>query len=151
MVVPRRVAPVEADRVTAAPRTDLAEAAGDQIERLVPGDLLEVACRVATHRPAQPVRVVVDVGNGDALRADVALGEDVVVVAAHGDDAIVLDLELEPAGRLAERAGVKDGVRHASLRWNHARPKRNAPSFLEIRPADGVAKCVPKTRTSESA
>src|SRR5207244_12661321 len=98
VVVSRGVAPVEADRVAPVPPADLAEAAGHQIERLVPGDLLEVAGRVAPHRPAQAVPGVVDGGDGDALRADVALGEDVVIVAAHGDDAVVLDLELEAAG-----------------------------------------------------
>ena len=41
VVVAGRVAPVEADRVAAVPRADLAEAAGDEIERVVPGDLLE--------------------------------------------------------------------------------------------------------------
>ena len=95
---------------------------------------------------------MVDVCDGDPLRADVTLGEDVVLVGAHGQDAVVLDLELEPAGRLAERAGVKDRMRHRlSLRPRHAGANRKDPPFLEILPADGVAKCVPNTSVFESA
>src|SRR5205809_763848 len=116
VVVAGGVAPVEADRVAAVLLPDLAEAPGHEIEGLVPGDLLEAARCVAAHRPAQPVRVVVDGGDGDSLRADVTLGEDVILVGAHRQNSIALDLELEPADRLAERAGVKDRVRHRSLR-----------------------------------
>ena len=52
VVVPRGVAPVEADRVAAVPLADLADAASHEVECLVPGDLLEVACRVPAHRSA---------------------------------------------------------------------------------------------------
>jgi hypothetical protein len=44
----------------------------------------------------------VDAGDGDPLRTHVALREDVVVIGAHGEDAVVLDLERQSTGRLAE-------------------------------------------------
>src|SRR6185295_11621043 len=103
------------DRIGAVPGADVAEMGRDELEGVVPRDLLEPSGGVPAHGPPQPVGVVVDVRDGHPLRADVAPGEDVVVVAAHGEDAVVLDLEPEPAGRLAERAGVKDGVRHDAL------------------------------------
>jgi len=43
VVVAGGIPPVEADRVGAVPLADLAEPAGDEIERLVPGDFLELA------------------------------------------------------------------------------------------------------------
>ena len=41
---------------------------------------------------------------------------EVVRVGPDREDPVVLDLEREPAGGLAERAGVKDRVRHSGLR-----------------------------------
>jgi hypothetical protein len=104
------------------PRADLAEAAGDEVEGLVPGDLLEPARGVLAHRSPQPIGVVVDVGDRDPLRADVPLREDVVLVGTHGEDAVVLDLELEPARRLTERAGGKHRLRHRDLRFSAPSP-----------------------------
>ena len=58
---------------------------GDPVERLVPADLdpLGVGSGAdAAHRAAQPVGVGVHVGEGDALRADVAAGQRIRRVAA---------------------------------------------------------------------
>ena len=61
------------------------------------------------HRAPQPVGVGVDVGERDALGADVAAGERVGVVAADRGDAVTLDGQLEPADRLAEVADAERG------------------------------------------
>ena len=91
-----------------AARADADSRAATSVERLVPADRLEAAVGGPPHGRAQAIRVVVHVGDRDALRADVAAREDVVLVAAHRHDAVALDLEREPAGRLAERAAAVD-------------------------------------------
>ncbi len=68
------------------------------------------------HRRAQAVRVLVQRLDRDALGAQEAVREDVVGVAADLDELVALEGQLEPAGRLAERAGAEGGARHrASL------------------------------------
>ena len=81
-VVRGRVAEVDGDGVAAAVGEDRGEAAVDLGERLVPGDRLEVARRRATQRRAQRGRGPRAAPSGRALRADEAVAEDVVLVAA---------------------------------------------------------------------
>ena len=47
-----------------------------------------------------------DGGDGDALRTDVAVREDVFLVSADRHDPVTLDLHAQPAGRLAQRAAA---------------------------------------------
>ena len=75
------VAEVDADGVAAVPVQGVGQPVGDQVERLVPADLLPVVAATRRDRPAQPVGVVVHVGERDALGADVAARERVVGVA----------------------------------------------------------------------
>ena len=82
---------------------DLAEPFGDDGERLVPGGLGQHAV-AADQRPRQPVGIVVEFGEAGALRADEALAEDVVAVAAGAGDPAVVDGQRQAAGGLAERA-----------------------------------------------
>ena len=70
--------------------------------------------RAADQREPQARRVVVQLTDGDALRACVAAGEDVVPVASDPRHPIALEGDLEPACRLAQRAGPEGGFRHGS-------------------------------------
>ena len=110
-VVHRRVAGVEPHRVAPVLALDSREALGRLGERLVPRDLLP-AVGGAPHGAAQAVRVRVDVLERGRLRADVAAAEGVLFVAADRDDAVALDLDLDPAHGFAEVAGAVVGVRH---------------------------------------
>ena len=99
-----RVAEVDGGRVAVAVGEDRAEAGVDLGERLVPGRLDELAVAADEGR-REPVGVRVELADAGALRADEAVAEDVVGVAADLDDLAALERHLEPAGRLAERAG----------------------------------------------
>src|SRR5205823_14992566 len=101
----RGVAQVEADRVASVCLDDRQQPPLDLREGLVPGGLDELA--VAPHqRSAQAVGIVLEALAAAALGADEAVREDVVRVAADLPHlAVAGNLELEPAGRFAERAG----------------------------------------------
>jgi hypothetical protein len=84
--------------------------------RFLPADRLELSVRCFSHRRAQPVGIVVHVGNRHALRADKAVREWIGVIAAHRHDAVAFEFERKPATRLAERAAAEDSApvaRHA--------------------------------------
>ena len=68
---------------------DRQEALLDLGEGLVPADLDEDAVPL-DQRAAQPVRVLVELLQGRALRADVAVAEHVVAVAADADDLLAV-------------------------------------------------------------
>ncbi len=106
-----RVADVRGQCLAAVLGLDVAEALVDERERLVPGDLVEPAVRASQQRRAQPVGVMVELGDRGALGADEALAEDVVRVAADLHDPVALQRQLEPAGGLAERARADGGGR----------------------------------------
>jgi hypothetical protein len=95
---------VDGDRVAPVRRLRGPEAGGDQVERLVPADRLEVARRRAPDRAAQAARIGLEVQELGALRADEASRQRVVRVRLHLDRATVLDLERQPAAGLAKRA-----------------------------------------------
>ena len=99
------VAEVDADGVASVPVDRVGDPVGDQVERVVPADLVPRAGGpVAADRAAQPVRVVVQVAERDALGADVAPRERVVGVAADLGDPVALDGDPQPADRLADVA-----------------------------------------------
>src|SRR5690606_13890978 len=75
---------------------------------------------VADHRPGETVRVVVEAAEAGALGAEEALAERVFLVAAHREHAVLgVEGDLEPADRLAERAGAQPGS--AGLHNRHHR------------------------------
>ena len=117
---PQRAADVEADRVAEelsdrAATVDVdqcAQPGGDVVERLLPGDLLELPRRRTGH-PAQrvqhPVGVVLDLREGQPLGAGVPPAQRVLVVGPQRDQAAVLDGRDHPAERLADAAVGGDG------------------------------------------
>ena len=80
------------------------------VERLVPGGLREAAVGLLDERRAQPVGVLVQVLQAGRLRADEAVAEDVLLVAADLDDLAPVERHLEAAGGLAERTGADSAV-----------------------------------------
>jgi hypothetical protein len=108
VVVHAGIALVHADGIAAVLRADLRQPLGHPIEGLVPADLLPAAVD-ATHRPAQPVGILVNVLERHRLGTDVAVREGIKLVAADGQDFSVLHLELEAADGLAQVAGAVAG------------------------------------------
>ena len=99
------VAEVDGDRVAPALGERRGEAAVDLRQRLLPARLDELAV-AADERRGQPVGVLVERLQALRLRADEAVAEDVVVVAADRDDLVAAHRHGEAAGRFAERAGA---------------------------------------------
>jgi hypothetical protein len=104
---------VPADRLAAVPLADRAQAAADVVERLVPADALEALGgavrrgRAAAHPPQRvgdAVRVVLDLGHRDPLRAGEPARDRVVGVRPQLGDPPVLYGRDEPAERLADPA-----------------------------------------------
>ena len=100
----------EYGRIACGPcsRGDRAQPLGDRAERLVPRDALEAALALAAHAPQ---RVQQAFGAVDALevavhlRAQEALREAVLGVAAERDRAAVLDLDASSRRCPGSRAG----------------------------------------------
>ncbi len=117
-VVDVGVAGVDADGLPTVRVDDCAEPTVDLGEGLVPGHRDVSAVRLAQERPGQPVRIVMQVGQGHALRAQVPAAEHVLLVAGHLRDAPVRQLQRQPAGRLAQGADAQmgGGVGHGRLR-----------------------------------
>jgi hypothetical protein len=82
----------------------------DVVERLVPADRLERAVSAASQRFEHPVRIVLDIGEGNVFGARAAQAQWVVVVGTQRDHAAVVDCGDESAHRLADPA-----VGHAVL------------------------------------
>ena len=81
----------------------------------VPSALLE-------HRRPQPVGIFVQLPDRDALRAQEAVREDVVGVAADLDVLVILERELEPTGRLARADRAEGGAVHTTDHTLRTRP-----------------------------
>jgi hypothetical protein len=114
VVVGARVAPVERDGVGPVGLPDRPEPRRDEIEGIVPPDRLPARAGAgATERGAQPVRVVVQVGERHALGADRAAAERIVRVAADVRQAVAIDGDAEATARFAERTGPVDDARRA--------------------------------------
>ncbi len=108
-----RVPEVHRDRV-AVRVEDRTEATLDLREGFVPRDLAPGVAG-AHQRAAEPVRVGFELLDGCALRAEVALTEHVLTITAHERDLVVLEVELQPAGRFTEGARtVRDALRHGA-------------------------------------
>ncbi len=114
-VVDGRVADVGGHRLDAVPLADAEQELLAPGERVVPRDLAPLVA-LADHRLADAVGVLVEVAEGRALGAQEALAPDVVAVGTDEGHALVLDVELEAAHGLAERAGPVVEVRHARER-----------------------------------
>ena len=109
-VVDRRVAEVQGHGVAAVGVPDPAQAHLDGGEGLVPGDRTPAVAVLHQRRP-EPVRVLVELLERRALGADEPMAEHIVPVAPDPLDRVPLQRDLQPAGRLAERAGpVRDSL-----------------------------------------
>jgi hypothetical protein len=108
-VVRAGVADVHSRRVAPARLEDRAEAFRDHREGLVPAGRQELAA-AAHERRAHTVGVLVEVLERDALRAEEAVAEDVVAVAADRGHRVAVERDLQAAGRLAQRAGAIRGA-----------------------------------------
>ena len=108
------VANVGGDAVASMLGKDGSEPAVNLGERLVPGDL---APRLAgaDHRRAHAVGVAMQLFEGVGFGADVATREDVVLIAANGDDLWPAGHDLQAAGGLAERTGDVAGSAPGSV------------------------------------
>ena len=111
-----RVAEVGGDRVVAVAPLDRAQPVRGHVERLVPADLHPLGADPA-HRAPESVGIVVQVRERRRLRADVAARDRVLRVAGDPQHAVALDLHVDAAVRLAQRALAMNRLRHAqSLR-----------------------------------
>ncbi len=98
------IAEVDGDAVAAMLGKDGSEAAVNLGERLVPGDLAP-GLAGADHRRAHAVGIAMQLFEGIGFGADVAVREDVVLIAANGEDLWAAGHDLQAAGGLAERTG----------------------------------------------
>ncbi len=101
--VRRRVAGVHRHRAAPVLGDDPSQPLLHRGEGLVPGHL-DVAAVAPQQRPAQPVGVVVEVGQAHPFGTDEAVAEDVVLVTAEAQASAGVAGHGQPAGRLAERA-----------------------------------------------
>jgi hypothetical protein len=113
-----RVAHVPGDAVRSARVEHALEAAGDVRHRLLPRGALELARAAgALERVEDAVRVVLDPGHRDSLRARITAGERVFGVRAQLRQAAVLDRRDHPAEGFADPAeGDAFLDRHPSVR-----------------------------------
>ncbi len=80
------------------------EPSRDRGEGLVPGRVFELSIP-ADERLAKSVRIVMQLAERGALRADEAPAEGILLITPDSNDPISLDLDCETTGRLAERTG----------------------------------------------
>src|ERR1700722_4569880 len=64
---------------------------------------------LADHRPADAVRIIMQIGEGGAFRADVAAAPDIVLVRANALDLSGLERDLDTTHAFAQRTGAKVG------------------------------------------
>ncbi len=130
-----RVADVGGDCVAVAVGEDRAEALLDRREGLLPARLDQLA--VTAHEwPLEPVRVAVQLPEAGALRADEAGAEDIVRVATDLLHLAAVELDLEPAGRLAQwaRAVMQDGAHlSSSVAVDSLRPASGRAARTQVR------------------
>ncbi len=114
IVVDGGIAEIEAHRILAVSTLDLLQPARDLVERLVPADPLP-AGGGATHRPLEPIRVLVDVLQADGFGTDVPARERVVLVAADGEHLLALVVDGDPAHCFAQVASTVVSLSHERL------------------------------------
>jgi hypothetical protein len=106
------IADVDGERVVAVALAQRREPGVDRGERLVPGHFAK-AVLGSEQRRAHAIAIPFEVLQRGALRAEVAVAEHVVAVAAHQRDVTTFDVQLEPARRLAEMTrAVRDPRGH---------------------------------------
>jgi hypothetical protein len=124
--VGQRVADVGGDRLDAV----LGDDGGEQLvaapEGLVPAHLAP-GLAVAHQGSSQAVGIVVEVADGRALGAQVAPAPGVVAVGPDELDLVAGHVDLQPAHRLAQRAGAQ--VDLAGARARHRRRRHRDPLF----------------------
>ncbi len=126
------VAEVDRERLRAVLVAQRPEQRTDPVERLVPGRRVQRAVVPTHHRHPEPVGIVVQLPERDALGAHVATGERVLGVTAHRDHLLALEGDLQAAGGLAQRAGAPGraafaGIAHLSEpTWWRSRRHQNA-------------------------
>ena len=128
VVVHGRVALVERHRAASLRALDVRQAPGGLLQRLLPADLLPFGAHAA-QRTAQPVRILVQVLEGDRLGADVPAAEHVVGVSADGPHDTVLDVHRDAAHRLAQVASAK-----VPLRAHRPRPLAMISFMISLAP-----------------
>ena len=115
-VVCRGIAGIQGERLTTVLLERAGNAVGNHLPCLLPGDL-HVRTVALHERHAQTVRVLVQLLQRAALRADVPAAEDIVPVAADAHDLLTgPDRDLQAARGLAQWARSVHGsvlVRHA--------------------------------------
>ena len=125
--VRRRVAEVHGECVAPVPLDHAAEAVLDGRPRLVPRHF-DVHAVALDERSPQPIRILVELTQRRTLRADEALREHVVAVAADpcdllGTVRVTGNRDLEPAARFAERTRAeRDSSRLSGVADRH-RPR----------------------------
>jgi len=104
-------------------------------ERLVPGNR-HPAITDAADRLLQTIGIVVEVFECRRLRADVALAEDIVVVATYREDLFPLELDFDSTHRLAKVAGTAvNRAFFAHAREHTPRARVRVAVRLQLRPA----------------
>jgi hypothetical protein len=116
-IVRAGITEIHRERVVAVLVAHTAQAFVDDRERFVPRHRAERAVVVAHERLAHAIRISFEMLERGPLRAEVAVAEDVVFVAAHERDGAAVEMQLEPARRFAEMARA---VLNARLRRRHA-------------------------------
>ncbi len=112
-VEPERIADVGSQRVGAVTVDDAAETSGDVGHGDVPGGLRPRTVGAPPDRVVEPVGVVVDIERGDALRTRETLGDRVIPIRFHADEAPAVDLGQQATRGLAHAAeGAVNGAAH---------------------------------------
>ena len=104
----RRIADDGGDRIAAVCTEQWRQAPLDLGKGLVPARLDKLPIAL-DQWPAQPVRVIVQIFQRRAFRADVAVAEHIGFMAADADDLVIADLEFQSAARFAQRADAVNG------------------------------------------
>jgi len=103
VVVNSGVTEIRGYRISAMLSANAFEVSRDFVESFCPRDALP-ALRRAANRIAQAIVVVMDVLQGDRLRADIATTERIVLVAADIELAIAAHIDLDAANRFTDIA-----------------------------------------------
>ena len=101
----RGIAKVSGNRIPAVSRMNALEVLRHLVKCFVPADALPTTRRAA-HWILDPVFVVVKIGKGGSLRADVPTAEGIRFVAADVEVQVGLNRYLDTADRFAQIAGA---------------------------------------------
>ena len=114
IVVHRRVAHVDADGIDTVALADVDQRPRGCVQCLVPADFLPLHVIVCRHdfldRPAQPVRILVNVAQGYGLGADMPAAKRVILVALDGEYVVTISLNDQAADSFTKVAGAVVGL-----------------------------------------